>query len=147
MAYSGRFKPKNIEKYEGDSSNIKYRSLWERQCFKWLDDNPNVIGWNSEEIVVRYRCKTDGKMHRYFTDLFIRFKDGKKYLIEIKPKSQTIPPKQPSRKSKKYLKEVMTYVKNQSKWEAAEQFAAKRNIEFQIWTEDTIKGLGIKLLT
>ena len=41
----------------------------------------------------------------------------------------------------------MTYVKNQSKWEAAEQFAAKRNIEFQIWTEDTIKGLGIKLLT
>ncbi len=86
-------------------------------------------------------------MHRYFVDLFIRMKDGKCYLIEIKPKAQTLPPKQKSRKSKKYLREVMTYGKNQYKWKAATKFAHKRGMIFQVWTEETLKGLGIKLLT
>lgn len=147
MTYSGRYKPKNIRKYEGDVNNIKYRSLWERQVFRWCDSNPAIIGWNSEEVVVRYRCKTDGKMHRYFTDLFIRRKDGKKFLIEIKPKNQTVPPKQGARKTKKYLKEVMTYAKNISKWEAAKRFAEHNDMTFEVWTEETIKSLGIKLLT
>lgn len=147
MTYSGRYKPKNIRKYEGDVNNIKYRSLWERQVFRWCDSNPAIIGWNSEEVVVRYRCKTDGKMHRYFTDLFIRRKDGKKFLIEIKPKNQTVPPKQGARKTKKYLKEVMTYAKNISKWEAAKRFAKHNDMTFEVWTEETIKSLGIKLLT
>ena len=70
---------------------------------RWLDANPSVIGWNSEEVVVRYRCKTDGKMHRYFTDLFIRMKDVKCFLVEIIPKIQTVPPKKGSRQTKKYL--------------------------------------------
>ena len=146
MAYSGRYKPKNLKKYEGNVSSIKYRSLWERQVMRWLDSNPNVIGWNSEEVVVRYKCKTDGKMHRYFTDLFIRMKDGKCFLIEIKPKNQTVPPKQGSRKTQKYIREVMTYAKNISKWEAATEYAYRNGMTFQIWDEDTIKGLGIKLL-
>ena len=147
MAYSGRYKPKNTKKYEGNITNIKYRSLWERQVFKWLDNNPSVIGWNSEEVVVGYRCQTDNKMHKYFIDLFIRMKDGKVYLVEIKPKAQTLPPKEKSRKSKKYLKEIITYGRNQSKWKAASSYAHKRGMIFQVWTEDTIKGLGIKLLT
>jgi hypothetical protein len=147
MTYSGRYRPKNIGKYEGNASNIKYRSLWERQVMRWLDNNQSVIGWNSEEIVIRYRCKTDGQTHKYFTDFFIRMKDGKKYLIEVKPKNQTTPPKEPRRKTKRYLKEVMTYAKNISKWESAKVYAQKNGMIFQIWTEDTIKGLGIKLLT
>jgi hypothetical protein len=147
MPYSGRYRVKNLSKYEGDSSKVQYRSLWERQVMRWLDDNPSVIGWNSEEVVIGYRCKTDNRIHRYFVDMFIRMKDGKCYLIEIKPKRQTVPPKQLQRKSKKYLKEVLTYGKNISKWEAAKSYAHKRGMIFQIWTEDTIKGLGIKLLT
>ena len=42
MAYSGKFKVKNIKKYKGDFDNIIYRSLWERHVFKWCDENPNV---------------------------------------------------------------------------------------------------------
>ena len=91
MAYSGRYRVKNRKKYEGDFNKVKYRSLWERQTFKWLDNNPGVIGWSSEEVIIPYRCKTDGKIHRYFVDLFIRTKDGKIFLIEIKPKKQTLP--------------------------------------------------------
>ena len=48
MAYSGRYRVKNPKKYEGDFKKVKYRSLWERQAFKWLDNNPDIIGWNSE---------------------------------------------------------------------------------------------------
>ena len=79
-------------------------------------------------------------------DVKVKFKNGKTYLIEIKPESQTQPPKQPKRKSKKYLKEVMTYVKNTSKWEQAEKYCGKRGWEFKIFTEKTLKSLGIRLL-
>ena len=30
---------------------------------------------------------------------------------------------------------------------AAKEYAHKRDMIFQVWTEDTIKGLGIKLIT
>jgi len=146
MAYSGRYKVKNPSKYKGDFQNVKYRSLWERQAFKWLDLNPSIIKWSSEEVVVPYKCKTDGKMHRYFVDLYIETIQGE-YLIEIKPEKETKEPKRRSRKSQKYLKEVMTYVKNQSKWEAAGRYAQNRGMKFEVWTENTLKAMGIKLLT
>ena len=145
MAYSGNYKVKKPKKYEGDFRKVKYRSLWERQTFKWLENNDAVIGWNSEEVVVPYRCKTDGKVHRYFVDLFVRMKDGKVFLIEIKPKKQTQPPKE-RRRTKRYLTEVMTYAKNQSKWEAATAYANKYGMVFQIWHEDTLRSFGIKIL-
>jgi hypothetical protein len=52
--YSGSFKPKNREKYAGDVSAIKYRSMWERQVFRWCDENSSVAKWSSEEIVIPY---------------------------------------------------------------------------------------------
>ena len=146
MAYSGRYTVKNPKKYEGDFQKVKYRSLWERQTFKWLDNNRGVIGWSSEEVVVPYRCRTDGKVHRYFVDLFIRTKEGKVFLIEIKPKKQTLPPKKTSRKTKRYLTEVLTYAKNQSKWEAATAYAKKYGMTFEVWHEDTLRSFGIKIL-
>jgi len=145
--YKGKYRIKNISKYEGDSSKCTYRSMWERQAFKWLDDHPKVVKWGSETVIIPYRCKTDGKTHRYFTDLKIKMSDGKTFIIEIKPKAQTKEPKIRSRKTKKYINEVMTYVKNQSKWEAAEEYCENRGWQFAIWTEDTLKGLGIRLLT
>lgn len=144
--YSGKFIPKNKDKYDGDWQRIKYRSMWERQVFRWADEHPTVLKWNSEEVVIPYRCKTDGRMHRYFCDLKITFADNKTYIIEIKPKSQTVEPKK-RRKTKKYIREVMTYAKNISKWEEAERWAKVRGYTFTIWTEETIKSLGIKLLT
>ena len=146
MAYSGRYIVKNLQKYVGNSSAVKYRSLWERQVFKWLDSNDSVLRWNSEEVVIPYRCKTDNKIHRYFVDLYVKFENKNEYLIEIKPKAQTIAPKPPARKTKKYLKEVFTYGRNISKWQAAKNYAEHRNMQFQIWTEDTIKSLGIKII-
>ena len=45
------------------------------------------------------------------------------------------------------LRITINYVKNQCKWKAASEFAADKNWKFVIWTEDTIKGMGIVLLT
>ena len=59
-----------------------------------------------------------------------------KYLIEIKPKKQTLEPKKPKRKTPRYITEVTTYVTNQAKWEAAREWCADRRMEFLILTEE-----------
>ena len=146
MTYKGRYFPTNPKKYKGNPNQIIYRSLWERQFFRWCENNDDVIRWGSETVVIPYICKTDGKGHRYFMDVKVKFNSGKTYLIEIKPEIQTKPPKQQSRKTKKYIKEVMTYAKNISKWEQAEKYCQHRGWEFKIFTEKEFKSLGIRLL-
>ena len=146
MAYKGKFTPKNPDKYVGDVKNITYRSLWERGTFQYLDTSSAIKLWNSEEIVIPYVCQTDNKVHRYYMDLWFKTANGDTYIVEIKPKGQTQPPKQPKRKTRRYIKESLTYIKNQSKWKAAQEFAADNGLRFEIWTEDTLKQLGIKIL-
>ena len=143
--HQGFFRPKFPEKYKGDSTQIVYRSSWELSAMIKLDREQEVMQWSSEELVIPYRCKTDGKIHRYFTDFWVKMKfaDGtiKEYIIEVKPKAQTLPPKKPAKINKRYLNEVMTYAKNDSKWEAAKDFCKRRGMEFQILTE---VELGVK---
>ena len=142
MAYSGRYKVKNISKYQGDPDKVTYRSSWEKACFVWCDQNPNVKKWSSEEVVVPYKWDVDKRMHRYFVDLKITFTNGKTILVEIKPQKETAPPKRPD-KSKRYIGEAMTYVKNMNKWEAADSYAKDRGWEFQVWTEETLYEMKI----
>jgi hypothetical protein len=140
MAYSGKYLPSNCKKYKGNPTQIYYRSLWELKFMKWCDGNNNILEWGSEEIVVPYRSPLDGKYHRYFVDFYVKVKtrtgDIKKYLIEIKPKKQTMEPSVQKRKTAKYINEVTTYVVNQAKWEAAREWCADRRLEFLILTED-----------
>lgn len=134
-AEKGRFKPKNPEKYKGNVDNIEYRSSWEKRFMRYADKNPGIVKWSSEETVIPYICKTDGKKHRYFMDFWIKTDKGQEYLIEVKPEQFTRPPKEPKRKTKSYFETVRQYVKNQSKWEYAEAYAEKRNMKFIILTE------------
>ena len=140
MAYSGKYRPVNHKKYKGDPRAVFYRSLWELKFMKWCDNHDHILEWGSEEIVVPYRSPLDGKVHRYFVDFYakVRNKSGtaKKYLIEVKPKKQTVEPKIPKRKTKRYLTEVTTYITNQAKWEAAREWCADHGLEFIILTED-----------
>lgn len=142
MAYSGIYKVKNKKKYRGNSENVVFRSLWENACFKWCDENPQVKSWSSEEVVVPYFYEADKKYHRYFVDLLIQL-ETQTILVEIKPKKETAPPKSPARKTKKFLEESLTFVKNQNKWNAASEFAKDRGWDFQVWTEETLQNLGI----
>jgi hypothetical protein len=86
----------------------------------------------------------DKRYHRYFMDLKITYKNGKTLLIEIKPDKETRPPAFNGKKTKRYINEGLTYVKNMNKWAAAQEYAADRGWGFQIWTEDTLHKMGIK---
>ena len=146
MSYKGKYKIKRPEKYAGDASNVVFRSLWERNAFRWCENNPKIKLWNSEGVVIPYKCSIDKKLHRYFVDLLIEMDNKKVYLVEIKPKSQTVPPVKKSRKTKRYINEAMTFSRNQDKWNAADKFAKHNGWEFQVWTEETLRNLGIKIL-
>lgn len=144
--YKGRFSPRYPEKYKGNPTNIVYRSSWELRFMGYLDKNPNVLQWASEELFVPYKSPLDGKWHRYFPDFIVRMRDreGKAVvkMIEIKPRSQSVPPevrKDGQRITKKYLREVATYGINNAKWEAAKEFCADRNWEFVVLTEKDVK--------
>jgi hypothetical protein len=138
----GIFNPINKEKYKG-TFPILYRSSYELKYFRWCDHNPAVISWGSESIIIPYQNPLTGKVSRYFVDsnITVKTKTGefKKFLIEIKPSIQTLPPK-PSRNTKSLLRRQAEYVKNRAKWEAATQWSKKKGYEFTILTE---KHLGL----
>jgi hypothetical protein len=143
--HQGRYKVVNPQKYVGDAENVIYRSSWELKFLKWCDQNSSVIQFGSEECIIPYIHPVDGRIHRYFVDFFIkvRTKSGevKKFLVEIKPKKYTQPPKVPKRKTQNYLEEQIQYAVNQSKWKTAKAFCSKHSMEFIILTED---DLGIR---
>ena len=145
MSYSGKFRPSNYLKYKGDPSNIVYRSLWELKFMNYCDKNENILEWGSEELWIPYVSPKDNRVHRYFPDFYIKYRNRQgniqKSLIEIKPLKQTKKPNmRPKRKTKSWMNEVVTYGVNQAKWKAAEEFCEDRLWDFKILTE---KELGI----
>src|SRR5210317_654284 len=102
MAYSGKYQPSFPKKYKGDPTNIIYRSLWERKFMRYCDLNENVNQWQSEEFWIPYRSPLDNRIHRYFPDFFVKYKDKnggtRTVVIEIKPKKEV---QMPERNPKK----------------------------------------------
>ena len=66
---------------------------------------------------------------------FLKENKIKKWVVEVKPKSQCKPPKVPKRKTRKYLNEVRTFAINEAKWMNAKEWCKDRNMEFIILTE------------
>lgn len=146
--YNGKFLPKNPEKYLGNPSNIYWRSSWELQVMKWLDSHSKVIKWASEETIIPYRSPIDNRIHRYFPDFKVHIVNDQGieniYLVEVKPKKQTQPPKKKLIKgqpTKRYVTEVQTYVVNNAKFEAAQSHCDKMGWKFMILTEDHLKTI------
>jgi hypothetical protein len=140
MAYSGKFTPKNPQKYVGDHTNIIYRSSWECKVMSWLDRNTDIISWASEELIIPYVSPVDNRTHRYFPDFIVKVKskDGKTktMIIEVKPKKQTKEPEKKKRVTKQYIQEVVTWGVNQAKWKAATEYCLDRGWDFKLITED-----------
>lgn len=111
---------------------------------RFFDTHPEIVQWSSEEIVIPYRCQTDGQIHRYFPDFLITTQtaSGKQhtFLIEVKPFKETRPPLKRKRKTKSYVTEVLTWTKNQSKWEAAKAYCATKGWHFMFLTERELEG-------
>ena len=109
---------------------------------KYLDRQPEVLLWSSEEVIIPYRSPIDNRLHRYYPDFWVKIKkhDGsfETSIIEVKPKSQTIPPKDTSRKRKsgRFLLEMKRYGVNEAKWKAATTYCKYKNWKFKIITEE-----------
>jgi len=86
-------------------------------------------------------------VHRYFPDFYIKVKqaDGaiKKMVIEVKPKIQCKPPKEPKRRTRRWMNEVITYGVNDAKWRYATEWCIDNDMEFKILTEDHL-GISYK---
>lgn len=137
----GTYKVKNKDKYIG-TKDPRFMSSWEYDVFKYLDESEHIVKWSSETVVVPYYSTMDEKKRRYMVDLYVEYIiNGKTRieLIEVKPYSQTQPPKKIGRKKQEtYLREVYTYNVNIDKWKAAAQYAKDRGWDFRILTEEQI---------
>ena len=135
---------KHPEKYQG-TRPITARSGWEISfIFKWLDINDSIISWKSESTIISYVSPIDNKKHKYYMDFTIVAKtpsgQTKELWIEIKPHGQTLPPKEPKRKTNNYIYQLRTFLVNQAKWETTkriieEKKAQGKNIDFAVITE------------
>jgi hypothetical protein len=141
--HQGKFHPRNPEKYKGDVNNIVYRSSWELKFMRYCDRKEDILEWGSEEFFIPYFDPTTERVRRYFPDFYMKIKESSgnivRYIVEVKPKKQTIKPQRTVKKrNKTYINEVLTYEKNKAKWKAAEQFCEDRLIKFMIITEDEL---------
>jgi len=148
--YTGEYVVENKEKYTG-IKNPKCRSSWEHRFAHFLDHQPQVKKWSFESIIIEYFFPIDKKIHRYFPDFYFEEEENggkvRKFLIEVKPKTQIFTPKEPKNNNNKrrlrYLYEAQTYVKNRSKWEAADLYCKKYGYEFRIASLVKNKGNDI----
>jgi hypothetical protein len=139
MAYKTWYKPKNLKKYIGNTNNIVCRSLWERNVCKFLDENESIIKWSSEEIAIPYTHPIDKKIHNYYPDFMIQFKNETgthTWILEIKPKKQTLL-RENATKTEKLIWSV-----NTAKWDAAKKYCEKNNITFKLLTEKELFANG-----
>jgi hypothetical protein len=142
---SGKYKPRNPEKYIGDINNIICRSSWETRFCTFCDTNEKILKWSSEPIGIPYYSKLDGRQHTYYVDFYIRVEkhDGsiQEMILEIKPQRQVKKPvlesQKPTAKSiKAHNDRLRTWITNMSKFEAAMEWAHKRGFDFKIVDEN-----------
>lgn len=132
------FNPTNPEKYKGQYP-IVARSSWELQFMRWCDGNSNIETWSSESVKIPYFDPVRNKRRRYFPDFLLGVRDKRgnivKYVVEIKPHKESVPPKPGIKTKKTRLYEVKTYKTNQAKWKAAEDYCRKMGYIFKVITE------------
>lgn len=132
----GPYKLKNPEKYIGTNTPY-YRSSWELTFMTFCDNNPGVIQWASEFVKIPYRDPLTGKYTVYVPDFLVVYVDKnlKKHVevLEIKPANQTF-----VEQVGKNAWNQAQFVKNQAKWQVANQWARERGIRFRVVNKEDI---------
>jgi hypothetical protein len=141
---SGKYEPRNPEKYIGDIHNIIYRSSWEYRFCTYCDTNESILKWSSEPVSIDYYNPLDKKDHKYNVDFYIKVlkESGEEqdWIIEIKPENQTKKPIYESvntlSKLKSYNRNMQIWITNQAKFKAAKEWASKRGFKFGVIDEN-----------
>lgn len=100
------------------NKKIYHRSNYERQTYKLLDKDDNVIHYETEPFRIPYNF--DGINRNYIPDIIVYYEDFKTKLIEVKPSYKT--------KEEQNIK----------KFEAATRYCEENDFEFEVWTEKQI---------
>jgi hypothetical protein len=134
----GYINPKSCKKLFESQQNEKiiYRSSYEKRFILWLEKSEKVKYWGSECISIEY-IGEDGQKHHYWPDYIVEFIDGRKFVFEVKPYSQTV---QPDPRCEYAYRE---YKKNMLKWTAARQFCERNGMHFKVITEHIISRLPL----
>ena len=108
------------------AGECKYRSGWEQKFMSYLDSCSDVSGWSYEKIVIEYVSNTrTKKMRKYYPDFFVRYKDGREEIVEIKQKRK--------------LEQAIV----KKKAEAARQWCSEHGMTYRILTELELRDLHI----
>jgi hypothetical protein len=108
------------------AGECKYRSGWEQKFMLYLDNNPNVEQWTYEKVVIEYLSNSKTKkIRKYYPDFFVRYKDGKEEIIEVKQKRK--------------LDQAII----KKKAEAAILWCGAHGMTYRILTEDELKDMNI----
>lgn len=108
------------------AGECKYRSGWEQKYMVHLDENPDVVSWSYEKLIIEYISnKKTKKVRKYYPDFQVEYKDGTKVVIEIKP----------SRK----LNQPMVI----KKVRAAKEWCTTHNVTYKVLTEIELKDMGL----
>lgn len=131
----GLFTPQYPQKYTGDYPII-YRSSWELEFMRYCDLHPGVMEWASEPMKIPYQNPLNGKQTVYIPDFLVTYMQagGKPStkLIEIKPLHEA------SEAHARSSVDVAIRKKNEAKWGAAMQWAARRGVDFLVLTESEL---------
>lgn len=91
-----------------------------------MDSNVDVVAYASEGLKIPYVSNVrTGRFRNYIPDLLVTYADGRRELIEIKPKKRLSQPK------------------NVKKFAAARDWCLRNNCSFVLLTEVDLKGLGL----
>jgi len=108
------------------AGDCNYRSGWEKSYCEHLDADPTVKTYAYEGIVVAYINNIrSGKLRKYFPDFLVEYTDGRKILVEIKPKKR------------------VDQLQVQKKLRAAEQWCLDHGATLEVVTEVELKLLGL----
>ncbi len=129
----GMFKPQNPEKYTGEYPII-YRSSWEHEFMVYCDNHPDVVEWASEPVSIPYKDPTRERTQSLYVPDFLvtiinKSKETVTKLIEIKPMAEALT------EHAKTKKDAVVKMKNDAKWAAAQAWAMRRGIDFQVMHE------------
>ena len=131
-----------MQSFNESEGSVEYKSNLERLAFRYCDANPQIVKWSCEPFHIPYIKPTDNKIHRYYIDLYVEFKTGDKFLVEIKSSGETKPPVKPKKITKKsennYKKSLQTWLINSAKWESAKNFCSQKGLKFIILTENEL---------
>lgn len=137
----GIYYVKNPHKYMNKNGLPFCRSSWEYSFCSYLDNSPKVVKWASEPFSINYYDTVKHKQRKYFPDFFFTTIKGDSFLVEVKPKRETVKPRKGKNKSKKtMLYEAETWERNQCKWKSAIRFCEERGFIFKLITEKELFG-------